>query len=343
MKRSSPPIVSVILPVFNADRYLGEAIESILTQTLSNFELLIVDDCSTDNSLAVARTYESDPRVRVLANVENKGRSFSDNYGAEHTNGQYIAKMDADDIALPHRLQSQVDFLEKNPTVGLTSAFMRCFGESKILYNYPITADDVRSFLLFNMPVANPAVMFRRTLLDEYGLRYDDTIQDTFGEDYEFIARAAQVVSIANQPEVLLNYRTLSQSVKADVHARRNAKSHQIRERLLSWFGIPFTERELYVHNTISYYPFTLEDISLVEVHAWLWKMQAYNQERRYAEPAAMLKCVAERWFLTCYLNPNKKINSFRHYYQFALANEYRMTSKVFVKFLLKSYVLRHW
>ena len=342
MKYATHPIVSVIIPVFNAGPYLGEAIGSILGQTLRELELIIVDDCSTDDSLAVARSYEADPRVRVLANAQNRGRSFSDNYGAEHARGCYIAKMDADDIALPHRFQAQVDFLEQNPAVGLTSGFMKCFGESEIVYKYPVSADDVRSFLLFNMPVANPAVMFRRSLLEEYGLRYDDAIQDTFGEDYEFIARAAQVVDIVNQPEVLLHYRTLPQTLKADVHARRNAKANQIREKLLQGFGIPFTARELYVHNTIAYYPFTLGDISLVEVHDWLWKMHSYNQKRCYAEPSAMLRCVAERWFLTCYLNPDKQTNSFAEYRRHELARYFKPAAKLYGKFMLKNFVLRH-
>ncbi|MCC2547908.1 glycosyltransferase [Hymenobacter sp. BT175] len=342
MSDRSAPLVSVILPIYNAGEYLRPAIESILSQTFQDFELILVDDFSKDDSLSVARSFAADPRVTVLANDRNRGRSFTDNYGAEHARGRYIAKMDADDIALPHRLQAQVDFLEQNPTVGLTSSFMKCFGESDIVYEYPVSADAVRSFLLFNMPVANPTAFFRRSLLTEHGLRYDDTIQDTFGEDYEFIARAAQVVDIVNQPEILLHYRTLPQTVKADVHARRNAKSNQIRERLLGVFGIPFTERELHVHNTISYYPFTLGDITLAEVHAWLWKIHIYNQERRYADPAAMLSAVAERWFLTCYLNPDKKTNSLREYRRQPLARHYQAPAKLQAKFLLKSYVLRH-
>ncbi|TGE25618.1 glycosyltransferase [Hymenobacter aquaticus] len=342
MPTTKPPLVSVIIPVYNAGEYLRPAIDSILHQTFQDFELIIVDDCSRDESLAVARSYETDPRVTVLANEQNRGRSFTDNYGAEYARGKYIAKMDADDVALPHRLQTQVDFLEQNPTVGLTSSFMKCFGESDIVYEYPLSADAVRSFMLFNMPVANPTAFFRRSLLQEHGLRYDDTIQDTFGEDYEFIARLAQVTDIVNQPEILLHYRTLPQTLKADVHARRNAKSNQIRERQLRVFGIPFTERELHVHNTISYFPFTLGDITLAEVHAWLWKIHTFNQTRRYADPAAMLRCVAERWFLTCYLNPDKRVNSLREYRRQPLAQHHRVPAKLQGKFLLKSYVLRH-
>lgn len=337
------PLVSVILPIYNAAEYLRPAIDSILAQTFQNFELILVDDCSQDDSLAIARSYETDPRVRVLANAQNRGRSFADNWGAELAWGRYIAKMDADDIALPHRLQTQFDFLENNPAVGLTSSFLQCFGESAIVYEYPVAADAVRSFMLFNMPVANPTAFFRRSLLTEHGLRYDDTIQDTFGEDYEFIARLAQVATIVNQPEVLLKYRTLPQTQKAAVHARRNAKSNQIRERLLTQFGIPFTARELQVHNTISYVPFTLGDITLAEVHDWLWKMYEFNQQRRYADPDAMLRCVAERWFLTCYLNPAKGTNSMREYGRHTLAKHFNPGLRLRGKFLLKSYVLRHF
>ena len=342
MPDSQVPLVSVILPVYNAGEYLRPAVDSILNQTFPDFELIIIDDCSPDDSLAVARTYEADPRVRVLANAQNRGRSFSDNYAATFARGRYIAKMDADDVARPDRLQRQVAFLEQNPAVGLTSSFMQCFGVSDIVYKYPVTADEVRSFMLFNMPVANPTVMFRHRLLTEHGLRYDDTILDTFGEDYEFIARASEWVSIVNQPEILLNYRTLPQTQKADVHAQRNAKSNQIRERLLRRFGIPFSARELLVHNTISYVPFTLGDITLPEVHAWLWKIRAHNDQTGYADPAAMRRCVAERWFLTCYLNPDKATNGFREYRRFPLAQDYPLGPKLLAKFLLKSYVLRH-
>ncbi|MBC6697796.1 glycosyltransferase family 2 protein [Hymenobacter puniceus] len=341
MPVTKSPLVSVIIPVYNAGEYLRPAIDSILQQTFQDFELIIVDDCSRDESLAVARSYEADPRVTVLANAQNKGRSFSDNYGAEYARGKYIAKMDADDIALPHRLQTQVDFLEQNPAVGLTSSFMKCFGESKIVYEYPVSADAVRSFMLFNMPVANPTALFRRSLLQEYGLSYDDTIKDTFGEDYEFITRLAQVTDIVNQPEILLHYRTFPQTLKADVHARRNAKSNQIREQQLRAFGIPFTERELHVHNTISYIPFTLGDISLAEVHAWLWKMHTFNQARQYVASEAMLRCLAERWFLTCYLSSDKKVNSLREFRRQLLAQHYNVPVKLRAKFLLRSYLLR--
>jgi glycosyltransferase involved in cell wall biosynthesis len=202
----SLPLVSVVLPVYNAGPYLGEAIESILKQTLEELELLVVDDCSTDDSLRVARHYEAiDSRVRVLASAKNLGRSFVDNWGQDQARAAYIAKMDADDIALPHRLQTQYDFLESRPDVALTSSWLQTFGITSTVFAYPVEAEEVRSFLLFNMPVGNPTAFFRRSLITERGLRYDEDIKETFGEDYEWVARVAQVASLLLRLIFMLN------------------------------------------------------------------------------------------------------------------------------------------
>jgi glycosyltransferase involved in cell wall biosynthesis len=339
---AAAPLVSVILPVYNAGPYLAEAIESILNQTLRELELIIIDDLSTDDSLAVARRYQAQEpqRVQVLASPVN--RSYADNRGHELARGRYIAKMDADDIALPQRLQVQADFLDAHPEVDLTSSFLEAFGASATVYEYPVSADEVRAFLLFNMPVGNPTVFFRRSLLTEKGLRYDEDILDTFGEDYEFIGRVAQVATIVNQPQVLLRYRTFPAAHKADVHARRTAKSSQIRERLLRQAGFAFSARELHVHNTIAHYPFELGDITLPEAHAWLESLARQNESLGYTAPDALRKVLAARWFWTCYHNPDPRTDNYRAYFGQALAADYQPAAKLRLKFWLKNKVLRH-
>lgn len=340
---TSLPLVSVVLPVYNAGPYLAEAIESILNQTLKELELLVVDDCSTDDSLAVARRYEAaDSRVRVLAAPQNLGRSYVDNWGQDQARAPYIAKMDADDIARPHRLQTQYNFLESHPEVALTSCNLQTFGHTNIVFTYPISADEVRSFLLFNMPVGNPAVFFRRTLITESGLRYDETIKETFGEDYEFVARVVRVATVVNQPEILLNYRTFPANVKAEFHARRTEKSNQIRERVLRQAGFTYSDRELQIHNTIAHYPFALGNITLTEVDAWFGSLLAQNERLRYASPAVFRRLLAERWFMTCYHNPDRATNNFRAYRRGSLASEYQPGTTLQLKFWLKNNVLRH-
>ncbi|RZK45252.1 MAG: glycosyltransferase family 2 protein [Hymenobacter sp.] len=341
---SSLPLVSVVLPVYNAGPYLGEAIESILSQTLRELELLVVDDCSTDDSLAVARRYEAtDSRVRVLASSENLGRSFVDNWGQDQARAPYIAKMDADDVALPHRLQTQYDFLEGHPEVDLTSSWLQTFGTSRTVFSYPAGAEEIRSFLLFNMPVGNPTVFFRRSLITEKGLRYDEEIKETFGEDYEWVARVIQVARIVNQPEVLLNYRTFPPSIKADFHAKRTSKSNQIRERVLQQAGFAFNARQLHVHNTIAHYPFVLGDITLAEAHDWLLELDAQNHQLTYAESAAMRRVLAERWFWTCYHNPDQQVDNYAAFWSHELSQAHQVGYELNFKFWLKNKIIRYF
>lgn len=338
------PLVSVILPVYNAGPYLGEAIESILNQTFGDFELFVIDDCSADDSLVVARRYEAqDKRVKVIENTQNRGRAFADNCGHALARGRYIAKMDADDVALPHRLQAQFDFLESRPELALTSGFLETFGATHTVYEYPLSTDEVRSFLLFNMPVGNPTVFFRRSLITDYHLHYDEQIQDTFGEDYEWIARVAQVAAIENQPQILLRYRTFPAAHKADVHARRTAKASLIRSRVLERAGFQASARELHIHNTIAHYPFALGDISLAEVHEWLLNLATQNEQLGFAAPAALRKVLAERWFWTCYHSPDYHVDNYREFGRWDLARGYAPTAKLQLKFWLKNKVLRRF
>lgn len=338
------PLVTVILPVFNGAPYLGEAIESILHQTFQDFELFVIDDCSTDESVAVARRYAAqDARLTVLVNAQNRGRAHSDNRGHALARGRYIAKMDADDVALPHRLQTQFDFLESRPEIALTSGFLQTFGATSLVYQYPVGPDAARSALLFNMPVGNPTVFFRRALLAEHELPYDEQIRDTFGEDYEWVARVAQVAAIENQPEVLLRYRTFPAAHKADVHARRTAKASLIRERVLARAGFQASARELYVHNTIAHYPFTLGDITLAEAHAWLLNLATQNERLGYASPAALGQVLAERWFWTCYHNPDRAVDNYAAFGRHALGRTYRPAAQLRLKLWLKNKVLRHF
>ncbi|WP_375416590.1 glycosyltransferase family 2 protein [uncultured Hymenobacter sp.] len=343
---SSPaaPLVSVILPVFNGGPYLGEAIESILSQTFRDFELLVIDNCSTDESAAIARRYAAcDARLTVLVNERNRSRAHSDNRGHALARGRYIAKMDADDVALPHRLQTQVNFLEHRPDVDLTSGFLQTFGATDLVYQYPVSPAEVRSALLFNMPVGNPTVFFRRRLLREHELPYDEQIQDTFGEDYEWIARVAQVAVIENQPEILLRYRTFPDAHKADVHARRTAKASLIRAQVLARAGFVVSARELHVHNTIAHYPFVLGDITLAEAHAWLLSLAAQNERLSYAEPAALRQVLAQRWFWICYHNADRQVDSYAQFGRHALGRAYPLSAPLQLKFWLKNRVLRHF
>jgi hypothetical protein len=204
---SSPPRVSVVLPVYNAERFVGEAIDSILGQTLADFELIVIDDGSTDDTPRIlADRVSRDPRIRLIAR-ENRGLTPTLNEGLEGARGPFVAIMNADDIALPERLERQVAFLDTHPAVaavGSQTRLMLADGTPGPSVSLPQTPADVRRFLPKASPLAHPAVMFRRAAVVEVR-GYRPQIEPA--EDYDLWLRLADRHELANLPNVLLHYR----------------------------------------------------------------------------------------------------------------------------------------
>ncbi|GAA4019964.1 hypothetical protein GCM10022408_37620 [Hymenobacter fastidiosus] len=333
------PRVSILVPVYNVEAYIQETLRSLLRQTFQDFEIVVVNDRSTDQT-AERIVALNDPRIRLYTNPQNIGRAGSDNVGMNLVRGELVAKMDGDDLCHPERLARQVAFLDAHPTVDVVGSWVQCFGAGRMLFEYPVQPVDARAMMVFNMTVGNPSVMLRARLWQEQGLRYDDQLRQT--EDYDFFGRYLPQLTIANLPEALVQYRVLPHSVRPAVYDERLRVANQIRARLLTTFGVSYSTRELHLHNIISHHPFQLGDIMLEEVHQWLWKIYVSNQESGFANPAAMLRAVAEQWFLTCYLNPDRRHNSWREYYRQPLARHYRLPPRLFAKFAVKNFVLRH-
>ena len=211
-----PPIVSVVMTVFNGDRFLSQSIKSILTQSFEDFEFIIVDDGSTDHSWEIISKYqESDIRVKPIRMGKNQGVAKAANTGLEIASGKYIARMDSDDISLPNRLAEQVAFMESHPDVGILGGRMRYMNEDGTLLNVLSVFQknvDIHWTFLFESPFLNPTVMFRKSLLDRYELRYEPSA--IYGEeDYELWSRFLSLTRGANLPNVLLYYRINTQSL----------------------------------------------------------------------------------------------------------------------------------
>ena len=130
-KKSSIPLLTVLMPIYNAEKFLAESINSILSQTYSDFEMLILDDASTDNSLKIIKAYaKEDKRITVLVNQKNRGEAKCRNRLLKNSKTEFIAWMDADDISLEDRLQKQMDFLKQNPNIDAVGVQYSAFGSS---------------------------------------------------------------------------------------------------------------------------------------------------------------------------------------------------------------------
>lgn len=197
------PTVSVLMPVYNTqESYLREAIESILNQTFDDFELLILNDCSTDTNVEKVVLSYQDKRIRYQTNDRNLGISGSRNKLAGMARGKYIAVMDHDDVSLPERLAKQVDYLEQHPETGVVGSFARELVSGKRL-TLPIEDKDIKLALIFRSSIFHPSAMLRRSLFSL--VKYEEAY--TPAEDYAMWCRLLPHTCFHNLPEILFAYR----------------------------------------------------------------------------------------------------------------------------------------
>lgn len=245
------PSVSVIMAVWNGEKYLHEAVESILGQTLSDFEFIIIDDGSTDRSYELLSQLR-DPRLKLFRNKENIGLARSLNIALNVAEGEYIARMDADDIALPERLYTQVEFLEKNSSVVVCGTGVNYFSEDGDEGVSSPPADDVtiRSTLIFGSLIFHPTVMFRAVLFREHAIQYNE--QYTCSQDYELWATIANIsgARFANVPEPHMRYRKHTSSISKALRKKQDCFAWKCRERQLQRLGFS-SERYLKLHQLL--------------------------------------------------------------------------------------------
>jgi glycosyltransferase involved in cell wall biosynthesis len=242
---SRKPVVTVLMSVYNDRRYLPESIGSILVQSHADFELLIVDDGSTDGSSDYLRNL-ADPRVRVIQNHSNLGLTRSLNIGLNQSTGKFVARMDADDIAMPQRLRRQVQFLDKETGVGVVGTSRTLISDAgRALAEAPAVTHDlgIRWKCLLGNPLAHPTVMLRLDVLNRHKLRYDERYETA--QDYELWSRLLPVTKAANLPEPLVRYRLrsgVSLTRKADQLANHDRIAHAAIGRLVPRFQISEAE-----------------------------------------------------------------------------------------------------
>lgn len=216
--------ISIVMPFYNAEAYLSESIESILNQTFQDFELLALDDGSTDNSISIVKSF-NDKRIRLISLEHNFIESL--NYGLKISKGRYIARMDADDIMLPKRLQIQHDFMERNSDVDICGSWAESFGNICGTMQQESNHEAIISSLLMYNSLIHPTVMIRKSTLEQMRLSYLDY---ACAEDYKLWTDLALAgARFANIPEVLLHYRSSSNQITNKYRDKMSHSSYKIR------------------------------------------------------------------------------------------------------------------
>lgn len=221
----SPPRVSVLMPVYNAAPFVEQAVRSILQQTFTDLELIVVDDGSTDGSAQIVAAI-ADPRLRLVRQPTNAGIVAALNTALEHARGEYLARMDADDISEPQRIERQVAFLDQHPDVLVLGSAYRRMEDDRVVH-MPLTHEEIRLALLTHNPIAHPTVMMRARLPQGGPLRYPaDTAP---AEDQALWSTLVQVGRMANLPEPLIRYRTHPGQSTKRLHRAQLARRAQVR------------------------------------------------------------------------------------------------------------------
>ena len=281
------PRVTVLMPTYNVAPYVKEAIESVLCQTYTDFELLVVDDASTDDTLEVVRSI-FDSRIRIAAFPDNVGLADNLNRGLSMIDTELVARMDGDDIAEPHWLQSEVAVLDAHPEIGICGGSFERFGAVSTVVRLPEHPESIMANMLFECSIIVPT--FRMSLYREHGLRYRS---DAFpAEDYRFWADCLRVTKAYNVQETLFHYRMHPSQICTSLKDQQKGKVEEVRRYMLELLGPHLTKEDT------DYFLKIFIDGEIAEKQDWRHKeafaerLVMLNRDKRHFEEKALKNCL---------------------------------------------------
>lgn len=294
------PKISVILPVYNNAKTVVAAARSILRQTLSDLELIVIDDGSVDDSFARVERLR-DPRIRLFRNENNLGVSQTRNRGIELMRGDYMAPMDADDVCHPRRLERTLRRLEEDSSLGLIGGWALCrgWGSLPFVARLPWGPDAVRAYLLFGMPAPHDTLLFRASIIRQWGLRYDTALRAAV--DYHFYRQVAAHAGVDTIPSVLMEYRFNPQGITSTrgQEATRQRLSG-LQHDLTALLGKPVEDDVLRRHAHIGNGGGARDVAELHVFREWLANLEDVNRHARVYPVGGMARTLAMTWFRVC-------------------------------------------
>ena len=264
--------------------YLKEAIDSVLAQTYTNFEFIIIDDASTDSSLSVINSYK-DPRINLIVNDENIGLTKSLNKAISISRGKYIARMDSDDVSLPQRFSRQVDYMEEHSNVIVCGTWFEKFGEENRIRKPVIPSTEYyRCQLLFSdtpITMCHPSTFIRKSMLDQYNIRYDESIKKA--QDYNMWVECSRYGEMAILNEVLLRYRTHKKQISLDKQDEQYYYARLISRRQLQGLEIDYQ-----VGEDRWRYDLVVNRDDYISFYEWLIRISENNRKIGYLNQNAL-------------------------------------------------------
>ena len=291
------PSISVVMSVYNGEKYLREAIESILNQTYTDFEFIIINDGSNDKSLEIIKSY-SDPRIMLIDNGINKGLIFSLNKGIEIAKGKYIARMDQDDISLPERFKLQVNQFKDHPNAIIVGSDYYLLNGKKNTYIKNINDSDYnKAVLLFSPCFCHPTVMMKN-VFRETNISYDK--QFVHAEDYKLWTDLSHIGEYLNVDKPLLKYRHHASQISNQKHEFQLNISKLIREHYLQKLNFTLSEAQFEVVNIIGNNTFIKSVELLKEIESCLLHLKEQNDVHYPFNDASFKRFLQKFWLDSC-------------------------------------------
>jgi len=293
------PVLSIVMPVYNAEQFIRESVSSILSQTFRNFELIIVDDGCSDASIDIVNDFR-DPRIKILVNKENSGIVFSRNRGLGEAKGKYVAQFDADDIAMPQKFEKQIGFLRDNPRFGLIGSWAKHIDEKSkatgIKWKVNATPNQIPAILLFRNYFVQSAVVARKEVLPEayYSEGYD------LVEDYKMWFDISRISMVWNFPAYLVRYRVHSNSSSIRAEDKMQMLEMKVFRYIYETLGFRFTEEHFKTLWLLKSGSGIQAGAQLEQIKNLLKQIYLENQRLGVVDQPALEKVIKNRWLKAC-------------------------------------------
>ncbi len=329
-------LVTVLMPVFNGELYLREAIDSILNQTYKNLELLIINDGSNDRSIEIINTYK-DQRIRLINFEKNQGLITVLNVGINEAKGCYIARMDADDVAYPERIEKQLEIFKTHPELTICSTLMSINRKSSVYFKSVLNSDEIKARLLFDNLVCHPTVMYKSSPFIDSCYYYK--MDFPHAEDYALWLDFIEKETFNIIPKTLLKYREHDTQVSKKNRLSQINSVVKAQSILLNKLGVNPTKEELLIHSKIFFIDYHYNLSFFIEAEKWLLKLKKQNQKTNIFSPVDFENILSWSWFEICTDFASKKYRCEKLFKNSELYN-FRVYSKYYlIKFELKNLI----
>ena len=296
-------LISVVMAVHNEQEdFLCSSFKSIFSQTYKDFELIIVDDASDASCKSIINELCKDKsNVKIIHNENNIGLTKSLNIGLDAANGEFIARMDADDISLPERFEKQIAFLDKNQDIDIVGTGVVSFGsETKFMSPHNgYNNNEAQCNLFFSSTLCHPSVMIRKKFLNEFNLRYDENVKK--GQDYDMWERCSVYGKLAVIKEVLLYYRSHPKQITSTNLADQNMSAEKIRKRRLVRIGLTPSDNEYRCHELLA--SGIDKTVSHHDVQQWIIKVRLQNEKKGLVDSNTLQRNLQSRFILYKFRN----------------------------------------